>query len=83
MRRSGLSYAEYARRHELKESTFAYWRKRLSRSSLGKSVFVELKVSTNKTSGIEIILQNRIRLGVGSDFDKAVLKKLVGVLESV
>ena len=82
-RESGLSYAEYSRRHELKGSSFAYWRKRFLESSSEKSAFVELKVSASTRSGIEIILANQIRVCVGSDFDEAVLKKLIGVLETV
>ena len=82
-RESGLSYAEYARGHDLKESAFSYWRRRLSDSSGEKSGFVELKVSTRKTEGVEIVLRNQIRISVGTDFDEAVLRKLIGVLESI
>ena len=82
-RESDLSYAEYARRNELKESTFYYWRKRLSESSAEKIGFVELKVSGHRTEGIEIVLRNHIRISVCSDFDEMILKKLIGVLESV
>ncbi len=80
---SGLSYAEYCRRHDLKESTFAYWRRRLLAAQQGRSEFVELKVSAGKRSGIEIILRNQIRLGIDLDFDKVMLRKLIGVLGSV
>lgn len=82
-RGSGLSYAEYARRNDLKESAFGYWRKRLSESSPEKPAFVELKVSARETGGIEIVLRNSIRIRVGSDFDETMLKKLIGVLESL
>ena len=82
-RASGLSYAEYARGHNLKESAFSYWRKRLSESSREKSALVELKVSASTTRGIEIILGNQMRVCVSSDFDEAVLRKLIGVLGSV
>ena len=82
-RTSGLSYAEYARGRDLKESAFSYWRRRLSDSSGEKSGFVELKVSTRKTEGVEIVLRNQIRISVGTDFDEAVLRKLIGVLESI
>ena len=80
---SGLSYAEYCRRHDLKESTFAYWRRRLLAAQQGRSEFVELKVSAHKKSDIEIILRNQLRLSVNSGFDETVLKKLIGVLGSV
>ena len=82
-RESGLSYAEYARRNGLKGSAFGYWRKRLAESSVEKPAFVELKMSAPTKSGIEIVLRNRIRIRVVSDFDEAVLGKLIGVLESV
>ncbi len=80
---SGLSYAEYCRGHDLAESTFAYWRRKLLAAQQGRSEFVELKVSTHRRSDIEIILRNQIRLNVNSDFDETVLKKLIGVLGSV
>ncbi len=80
---SHLSYAAYCRRHDLAESTFAYWRRRLLAAQQGRSEFVELKVSAHKRSDIEVILRNQIRLSVNSDFDETVLKKLIGVLGSV
>ena len=82
-RESGLSYAEYSRRHDLKESAFCYWRQRLSESTVQKPAFVELKVSESRTSGIEIIFRNQIRVGLSSDFDEKVLERLIGMLGSV
>ncbi len=64
---SGLSYAAYCRRHDLAESTYAYWRRRLSAAQPGRSGFAELKVTAGKRSGIEIILRNQIRLGIDCD----------------
>ena len=40
-RRSGLSYAEYGRRHDLAECAFGYWRKKASAQSEEKPQFVE------------------------------------------
>ena len=81
-RRSGLKYAEYCRRHELTESAFGYWRKKLSAESEEKSEFIELKVSTGDPVGIEIILRNQIRVVVHSDIDRASLLRLIEVLEA-
>jgi transposase-like protein len=80
-RKSGLSYAEYARRHDLKDGAFGYWRKKFWESSQEESAFVELKVPVRETSRIEVVLRNHIRITVGSDFDATTLKKLVGVLQ--
>jgi len=82
-RKSGLSFAEYARRHDLKDGAFGYWRKKLSESSQQKPAFVELKVPAQKTNGIEIVIGDHMRISVGSDFDEATLKKLVGILRSL
>ena len=82
-RRSGLSYAEYARGNDLKESAFGYWRRKLSESCGEESGFVELKVSGQRMSGIEIVLRNQMRISVASDFDEATLRKLIGVLQSL
>lgn len=80
-RRSGLTYAEYCRRHELTESAFGYWRKKLSAVSEEKREFVELRVIAGDPARIEIVLRNQIRLVVHSDFDEAQLLRLVEVLE--
>lgn len=82
-RESGLSNAEYARRHDLKESAFCYWRQKLSESSGQKPAFVELKVRASRTSGIEIIFPSKIRVGLSSDFDEKVLERLIGMLGAV
>jgi hypothetical protein len=82
-RKSGLNYAEYARRHDLKDGAFGYWRKKLPESPQQEPAFVELKVPAQKTNGIEIVLGDHMRISVGSDFDEATLKKLVGVLQSL
>ena len=81
--RSGLSYAEYCRRNDLTESTFGYWRRRISTVNNGQSGFVELRVTPDTDSGIEVVLRNRVRLTIVADFDESVLNKLVRVLESV
>ncbi len=81
--KSGLSYAEYCRRHDLKGSTFSYWRKKLSASPQGQPAFVELKIAASNPSGIDIILRNQIRLTVCPDFDEGLLEKLIGVLEAM
>ena len=82
-RSSGLSYAEYSRRHDLSESVFGYWRKKLSAESEERPEFVELKVTSGGPAGIQIILRNEIRLVVHSDFDEALLVKLIEVLEAL
>ena len=82
-RRSGFTYAEYCRRHELTESAFGYWRKKLSAQAEEEPEFVELRVTPGDRAGIEIILRNEIRLVVHSDFDEAPLVKLVEVLEAL
>ena len=80
---SGLSYAAYCRRHDLTESAFGYWRKKLLAVQQDRFGFVELKVSAGKRSGIEVVLRNQIRLGIEADFDEAVLKRVIGVLEAL
>ncbi len=80
---SGLSYAEYARRNNLKEGAFGYWRKKLSESFPEETAFVELKVSARETRGMKIVLRNHIRITVGTDSDEVALKKLIGVLRSL
>ena len=80
---SGLSYSEYARNHNLKKNTFYYWRKRLSGHTENQTAFVEIKIPTQTERRIQIILRNKIRINIASGVDCAVLKELVGILESV
>ena len=79
-RKSGLSYAEYSRCHDLKESAFCYWRRKLSELCGTKPAFVEFKVEADRTSGIEIIFPNRLRVSRSADYDENVLERLIGML---
>lgn len=95
-RRSGLTQAEYYRRHDLKYTTFRKWKERLCNYyPLGFSLkLVELKVNSDSALDIKPFssangdrLPGRIRFWVGefcieveNDFSGESLERLIGII---
>ncbi len=92
--RSGLSAAEFAARHGLRERTLTWWRWRLGRSAkssaltvrkvptttVGPLTFVEM-TSTSSREPFEIVLASEVRIRVPISFDERALARLLDVLE--
>lgn len=82
-RSSGLSQAEYCRRHGLKWSTFHYWRKRLQ-DKTNAVTLVQVPVSKYIAcpSGRELtlILGDHYKVDIGDNFNPTTLAKLVDTL---
>jgi hypothetical protein len=85
--KSGLSRAEYCRRHNLSYHAMTYWHKRLSREN-SRQAFVPVKMALIRNeahrdeSGLKIILPGKMSVAVGDDFSAATLDRLLTVLES-
>ena len=76
----GLTYQQLADETGIPISTLALWGRRLKRdASPQTSAFVELKTTTGE-GGVEIILQNGVRIGVRRGFDRRLLKEVVTAL---
>lgn len=76
----GLTYKQLAADSGVPESTLALWASRLRRERGAPSgAFVELR-STAAEGGVELILQNGIRVGVRRGFDAQLLTDVVAAL---
>lgn len=85
-RNSGLTQTEYCRRHDLKWSTFHYWRKRLEATSQAVTlVQVPIGLSNEGSvfsgQGLTLLLGNRYKVEIGDHFNSATLVRLVETLE--
>jgi len=86
--KSGLSRAEYCRRNDLSYHALTYWRRKLSGSSRGKSQLVPVpmeKIVRSRqpaaTSGVKILLNDRIAIEVNEQFSPTALGQVLTVLE--
>ena len=75
-KRSGLTVAEYCRKHSLREGQFCYWRKMLKKQ--GKNEFVCISGS----AALEIAFCDGVCLRVPVGFDEQLLKRVVEVLRA-
>jgi hypothetical protein len=76
---SGLSQASFCRRHSLKISNFAYWKKKLPQSS-STVTFMPLPLSSSwkkKNIPLRLVLNGGLQIEVSADFDPAALKQLI------
>ncbi len=87
--KSGLSRAEYCRRNDLSYHALTYWQRKLSGSSSGKSQLVPVPVEKilrsgppAATSGIKILLHDRITIEVSEQFSPRALSQVLTVLEN-
>ncbi len=85
-RRSGLTVTAYVRKHGLSKASFFYWKRDLPRRDRLRNRppqpamnFVPVRVTA--AVPIELSLACGRCLRIAGDFDAAVLKKLLGVLE--
>jgi|HubBroStandDraft_6_1064221.scaffolds.fasta_scaffold680889_3 hypothetical protein len=89
-RASGLTAAEYGRRHQLNEGSLKWWKWRLGAQkvrarkrtpvSMSPLTFVELASSAGHEA-IEIVFESGTRIRVPSGFDASTLARVVAVLE--
>lgn len=72
---SGLSQAEYCRRHKINEKSFYYWKRRIKKLAGEEGHFIPVA----STSELEIIVGKAI-IRVPRDYDAVELKRLVAAL---
>jgi hypothetical protein len=94
-RESGLSQAEYCRRYRLKPHRMIYWRKRIpdepsTENPADKSlveVFPHQTLNQFKSDEpsalLHLIISNRFRIEVQTDFDPSALRRLILTLETL
>lgn len=87
---SGLTAAEYGRRHRLSEASLKWWKWRLgtrrvrapkaARAVISPLTFVEMASSAEREA-IEIVFESGTRVRVSSGFEATALARVVDVLE--
>jgi hypothetical protein len=76
----GLTYKELAQVSGIPESTLALWGGKLRRQHTEPTgAFIELR-TTAAEGGVELILQNGVRVGVRRGFDPQLLSEVVTAL---
>ena len=75
---SGLTAAEYCRRHGVIISQFLYWRAKLKANKSGE--FVPVGKSTE--SSFELTVNDQIWVKIPRDFEAAALKRLLEVVSA-
>lgn len=86
-KQSGLSKIGYCRQQGLSKHAFYYWSKKLGSEHRPQNSIVPLGIKLIQThhcgyQPISIRI-NRFKIDIASDFDPAVLKKLVQTLENI
>jgi len=86
---SGLSRAEYCRRHDLSYHALTYWQRKLSGPSRQHTQLIPVPVERTTqqyqpglSSGIKILLNNRIAIEVAEEFSPGTLCRILSVLEN-
>jgi len=88
--RSGLSRAEYCRRHNLSYHALTYWCRKLRYREGQTPVLVQVPevpaevrqpANNHKTSGVTIRLNNEVAIELSLQFSPDTLKKVLCVLE--
>jgi len=84
---SGLTQFGYCQTNGLKPHQFTYWKKRLNQPGTGVS-FVPLQLTGNlpvpvQKSSFNLFTPNGYRIEVGSGFDPATLRQLIGVVKTI
>jgi hypothetical protein len=89
MEKSGLSQAEYCRRHNLKESQIRYKKKKIMKSSLPSAIkLIQLGGEVNFNPGASVVSKMRFWLGdycieVCNNFSSELLVQLIRTLRSI
>jgi hypothetical protein len=86
---TGLTQAEYCRRHNLKHHQLVYWKKRFSRSEAGVS-FVSLKLEDMLPTqdlpdhdSFCLVINNHFKVEIRAGFDAQLLRQLIFALRGL
>jgi transposase-like protein len=90
LERSGLSRAEYCRRHDLSYHAMTYWQRKLSHGDHSLPVLVQvpvfspagIKSSPVGNSGITVRLDDRISIELATEFSAVTFDKVLSILEA-
>jgi len=88
---TGLTQAEYCRRHNLKHHQLVYWKKRFSHTETGVS-FVPLKLedlldrsapSQPDLTSLSLAINNHFKVEIRAGFDAQLLRQLIFALRGL
>ena len=86
---TGLTQAEYCRRHNLKHHQLVYWKKRFVKTETDVS-FVPLKIeelldiSTRQDQApLTLIINNQFKIEIGAGFDTQLLRQVIVALRGL
>ena len=89
--KSGLPQNGYCRQHKLSSSQFCYWKRKLKRTKISAVSFVPVPVYTSKqksdvpvsnSSGLTIVFDSGIKIGLDNNFNVQALTDAVLVLKT-
>ena len=86
---TGLTQAEYCRRHNLKHHQLVYWKKRFSHTETGVS-FVSLKLENMLPTqelpdrdSFCLVINNHFKVEIRAGFDAQLLRQLIFALQGL
>ena len=88
--KSGLLQNKYCRQHQLSSSQFCYWKKKLKQAKTSTVNFVPVPACTsvqkpgepsNNFSGLTVILNGGVRIGLDNHFSTRALADAISVLK--
>ena len=86
---TGLTQAEYCRRHNLKHHQLVYWKKRFSHTETGVS-FVPLKLEDwlaiptgQNQASLTLAINNDFKIKISAGFDAQLLRQLIIALRGL
>ena len=86
---TGLTQAEYCRRHNLKHHQLVYWKKRFLKTETGVS-FVPLKLEDlldiptgQDQASLTLIINNQFKVDIRAGFDAHLLRQLIFALRGL
>ena len=86
---TGLTQAEYCRRHNLKHHQLVYWKKRFSHTETGVS-FVPLKLENlldtpapPDCASLCLVINNHFKVEIRAGFDAQLLRQLIFALRGL
>ena len=86
-RLSGLSQAEYCRRHDLVRHQMAYWKKRLQKPGPGVSLVPvnpdQLRAVSSRPErrSLVLVIGSDFKIEINEGFDEQVLRQLIFILK--
>jgi hypothetical protein len=86
---TGLSQAEYCRRHNLKDHQLTYWKKRFLKTEAGVS-FVPLELedildipARTDHASLYLVINNHFKVEIRAGFDAQLLRQLIYALRGL